>query len=112
MNLKFKNDKNTTFDDVRKYVDELKRANVVEFLYNDINKVLKFLEVEELPSKGGSAIRFRHEILKGHPHFLEGIFTIHVKHKGGDQKVISKNDFKAYMLPALMQIIDLLDKKK
>ena len=112
MNYKFKYNENTTFKDARAYLDELKKANVVEFILSDINRILNFLEVEELPSKGGSAIRFQHKILKGHPHYHEGIFSIHVKHKGGDQKIISKNDFKFYMLPALIQIIDLLDKQK
>jgi hypothetical protein len=112
MNFKFKYNENTTFEDARVYLDELKRANVVEFILTDINRILNFLEVEELASKGGSAIRFQHKILKGHPYYHEGIFTIHVKHKGGDQRIISKIDFKSYMLPALIQIIDLLDKKK
>lgn len=112
MGLKFKSNKSTTFEDARAYLDELKSANVIEFYFNDISKVLNFLGVEELPSKGGSAIRFRHEILKRHPHYYDGIFTIHVVHKGGDQRVVKKNDFKTYMLPALIQIIELLDKKK
>lgn len=112
MGFKFKIDENTTLEEARVFLDMLKSANVIEFLFNDINKVLFFLDVEELPSKGGSAIRFRHKILKGHPHYLDGIFSIHVIHKGGNQRAVRKIDFKTYMYPALIQIIELLDKKK
>ena len=112
MSFKFKNNKDTTLSDALSFIEELKKANVNDFLLNDFNKLFDFLNVEEIPSNGGSSIRFRHQKLKGHPHFLDGIFTIHVIHKGGNQKMITKFDFKAYMLAALKQIIELLDKQK
>lgn len=110
MGFKFKVNESTTLVEARKFLEELKNSNVKELSLNDVRRLLRFLDVEDLPSKGGSALRFRHGVLCGHPHFLDGIFAIHIKHKGGDQQIISKIDFKAYLYPALKQIIELLEK--
>lgn len=112
MGFKFKVNDATTLDKAREFLEELKCSNVKELAINDVRRLFRFLNVEDLPLKGGSALRFRHETLVGHPYFLDGIFSIHMKHKGGDQQIVSKIDFKAYLYPALHQIIELLEKKK
>ena len=111
MNFKFKVNESTTLKDARNFLDELKSANVKEYNLNDILRVLHFLGAEEITAKGGSAIRFRHEILVGHPHHLDGIFKIHIIHKGGAKQLVSKIDFKVYMYGPLIQIIELQEAK-
>ena len=112
MSFKFKVNDNTTLDDARNFLDELRKANVKELYLNDIRKVLTFLGVTEIGLTGGSAIRFKHESLIGQKYHLDGIFIIHIIHKGGNQQIVTKNDFKNYMYDPLVLIIELLKNKK
>lgn len=112
MNFKFKVNENTTLEEARKFLDTIQSANVKEIFLNDIRKLHKYLGVEELPLKGGSVIRFRHELLVGNKNHLDGIFTIHIIHKGGDQQLLRMVDFKSYLYDPLKQIIELKSTKK
>lgn len=61
-----------------------------------------------LKSKGGSARRFRHVALIGFDYYTEGIFKVDIIHKGKSNPQIRTRDFKQYLFPPLMHIIERL----
>lgn len=111
MGNKFKITDKTTFDDAKAFIDELKSLNVVEISLNDLNKLFEFLGVVELDAKGGSAVKFQHNILKRNPNYHNGIFTVHIVH-GRKQRTITRMNFNAYLYPVLKSIIDQLKTTK
>jgi hypothetical protein len=112
MGNKFKITDKTTFDDAKAFIDELKSLNVVEISLNDLNKLFEFLGVVEIQSKGGSAIKFQHPLLKKNPIYQNGVFTVHVVHKGGDKRFIKRIDFKTFLYHPLIAIINQLKQIK
>lgn len=109
MKFKFKIDETTTLDDARKELEKIKSANVKEIPFNHLRRIIEFLGATQIPSTG-SSVRFSHQILKAHPYY-RGFFQIHKIHKGGDKNEIKMTDFKAILLPTLLTIIELLEKK-
>lgn len=106
MKFKFKSDENTTLDDIKKLLDEIKSTNVKEIPLNYLRNIIIFLGGEEVPASRGSSVRFYHEILENHPYF-HGFFQIHIIHKGGDQQLVKMHDYKKYLYNALKIIIEL-----
>ncbi|GEM_PF-5219687 len=102
--FKFKITDSTTLDDIENELERLKQLQINEIPFPYIKKILDFLDVEFLPNKGGSAIRFKHKYLVSNPNYLHGIFTVHKLH-GRKNIVISKYDFKKYLLPPIKLII-------
>jgi hypothetical protein len=109
MKFKLKINETTTLDDIRNELETLKSANVNEIPLNHLLKIIEFLGAIQVPSTG-SIVRFEHHILKKHPYY-RGYFSIHKTHKGGDMDLIKRIDFKAYLYPALLAIIELTAKK-
>lgn len=109
MKFKIKINESTTLEDIRNELDDLKSANVTEIPLNHLLKIIEFLGAVQVPSTG-SSVRFEHPALRKHPYY-HGYFQVHKVHKGGDIDLIRKNDFKAYLYPALITIIDLTVKK-
>jgi hypothetical protein len=109
MKFKLKINNETTIDDIRAELENLKLANVNEIPLNHLLKITEFLGAKRIPATG-SSIRFQHSILKDCPPY-KGFFQVHKIHKGGNMDLIRKNDFKAYMYPVLVLIIDLLKKE-
>jgi hypothetical protein len=108
MKFKIKIDETTSLDDIRKELETLKSANVTELPLNHILKITEFLGAVQVPSTG-SSIRFEHPLLRKHPYF-HGYFAVHKIHKGGDSDLIRRNDFKTYLYPALITLIEIKEK--
>jgi hypothetical protein len=104
MKFKFKINENTTLDDVRTELDALKSANVKELPLNHIRRIIDFLGAEPVPATG-SSVRFSHPLLKKY-HQYQGYFAVHKIHKGGDKNEIRMVDYKKYLYPALITIIE------
>lgn len=104
MKFKFKINESTTLDDVRAELDALKSANVKEIPLNYLRRIIEFLGATPVPATG-SIVRFTHPLLKKYPQYL-GYFSIHKIHKGGDKDEIRMVDFKNYLYPALITIIE------
>lgn len=109
MKFKIKINESTTLDDIRIELEALKSANVNEIPLNHLLRIFEFLGVVQVQSTG-SVVRFEHPLLKNHPYY-HGYFSVHKIHKGGDNDQIRRNDFKTYLLPALLIIIEISDKK-
>jgi hypothetical protein len=109
MKFKIKINEKTTLDDIRIELEALKSANVNEIPINHLLKIIGFLGAFQVPSTG-SSVRFEHPLLKHHPYY-HGYFSVHKIHKGGDNDQVKKIDYKAYLYPALITIIELKDKK-
>jgi len=109
MKFKIKINGNTSLDDIRLELEALKSANVTEIPLNHLFKITEFLGAVQVTSTG-SIIRFEHPLLRKHPNY-HGYFTVHKIHKGGDNDLIKKIDYKTYLYPALLAIIDLKSKK-
>ncbi len=108
MKFKIKINEDTTLKDIRTELENLKTADVIEIPLNHIRKITSFLgaiEVQDI----GSSIRFKHQLLADHPEY-HGYFKVHKIHKGGDQDMIRKNDFKNYLLRPLFLIIEMKEK--
>jgi hypothetical protein len=105
MKFKIKINKETSFNDIRNELENLKKANIKAIPLNHIRKITKFLEIEELSGKG-SSIRFYHKLLIDHSYY-RGYFQVHKIHKGGNIDEIRKSDFVKYLYPVLVVIIDL-----
>jgi hypothetical protein len=104
MKFKFKINEYTTLDDVQAELDALRSANVKEIPLNHLRRIIDFLGAIRVPATG-SSVRFSHPILKKYPQY-QGYFAVHKIHKGGDQEEIRKNDYKKYLYPALITIIE------
>jgi len=109
MKFKIKINEKTSLDDIRLELEALKSANVNEIPLNHLLKIIEFLGAVQVPSTG-SSVRFEHHLLKRHPYY-HGFFSVHKTHKGGDMDLIKRIDFKTYLYPALLTIIELSAKK-
>ncbi len=107
MKFKFKPKQNTTYSDVRIDLENLKKATINEIPLNHLRKICRFIGVEEIKATG-SSVRFTHRTLEQHPYY-RGFFQIHKIHKGGDQELVRKNDYKKYFYPAVLVILDTLE---
>lgn len=107
MKFKIKINDSTTLADIRNELEVLKSANINEVPVNHLLKIIEFLGAFQVPSTG-SSLRFAHHLLKQNPYY-HGYFSVHKIHKGGDNDQIRKTDFKVYLYPALITILDLLD---
>ncbi len=108
MKFKFKIDENTTLDDVQAHLDALWSTNVKEIPLNYLRRIIEFLGAIQVQATG-SIVRFKHPLLEKYPQYL-GFFSIHKIHKGGDKDEVRMVDFKKYLYPALILIIE--EKKK
>lgn len=104
MKFKFKINEYTTLDDVRVELDSIRSANVKEIPLNHLRRIIEFLGAESVPVTG-SSVRFTHPLLKDFPKY-QGYFSVHKIHKGGDKDEIRMVDFKTYLYPALITIIE------
>ena len=109
MKFKIKINETTTLDDIRKELDFIKSANVNEIPLNHLRKIIAFLGATEV-SGTGSSVRFHHKLLEKH-RFYRGYFQVHKIHKGGDQDLIKRNDFKSILYNVLITIIDIKEKQ-
>jgi len=94
----------TTLDEVREYLDGIKSSAVKEIQLYPLLKIIDFLGATQVPTTG-SAVRFTHPTLKNNPYY-HGYFAVHKIHKGGDKDEIKMVDFKSYLYPALITIIN------
>ena len=112
--FKFKVTTATTIEDAENELLHLKGLNIHEIQLNHILKITRFLGVEEpsgRKSGGGSSVRFFHKYLVNYQHYYEGYFSIHLKHTGKSERIISKRDFVIYFLPPLLGIIKIKREK-
>jgi hypothetical protein len=110
MKFKIKINETTSLQDIRDELDSLKIANVNEIPLNHLRKIINFLGATEIPSTGGSSVRFQHRHLQKHPYY-HGYFQIHKIHKGGDQDFVKKNDYRSILYNALITIIEIQEKQ-
>jgi len=108
MKPKVKFDENSTLDDAKRELDVFLELGSPTINLNKLRKILRFLNVEEIGSTGGSAIRFRHEILVNDTNYKDGCFSIHKIHKGGNQEEIYVKNYKIFLYPHLIKIINKL----
>ena len=101
---RLKLNEDTTFDDISEYLTEFAKQNTPELQFNFINRVLLYLGCEEVTSTG-SAVKFFHKALITDP-MRKGYFQVHRKHKGGDQLIIKRTDYRKFLLPPVLRIIE------
>ncbi len=109
MKFKFKINENTTLNDVKIELNVIKSANVKEIPLNHLFKIIEFIGAKQVTATG-SSVRFEHYLLKDNP-FFHGYFQVHKVHGGGDKDKITMIDFKKYIYPVLIIIIELKEKK-
>lgn len=101
--------KGATVDDAEEELNRLVTLNIKEIPLSHIIKIVNVLGVEIIDGKNtGSAIRFRHKYAATYG----GYFTVHRIHKGGDEVMIKKTDFKAYLIPPLRDIIEKIKREQ
>ena len=100
-------------------LDEVKRA-VKEFLkyprpeipLKEVEKSVLFkIGCRKEKSRGGSAFKYSHRILEDDTRYTAGIFSIHRKSGSKDKPLIRRNDFKAYLLPHIVRILEVFERK-
>lgn len=107
MKFKFKITEETTIEDVEKELENLYNAPVVELPFNHIVKLAEFLGAELQKSPRGSMERFKHNLAPTPGNY----FGVHVVHKGGDESLVIRNNYKKYLYPILMEIIRIKKSK-
>jgi len=109
MKFKFKITEDTTLEDALEEIDALCKANTVNIPLNHILRITNFIGIELAEDqKSGSMIRFKHSNVKTYG----GYFGVHIVHKGKQDKQVSRLDFKRYLYPILVQIIESQQKNK
>jgi len=110
--FKVKIDVNSTIEDINQCVKRVLLLKTKYYELSIIKKLLFAINVKELKSRGGSAIRFYHKALEEHPYYTHGIFSIHKIHKGGSKGEIRRSDFEKYLLPPIHIIIEHIVKER
>ncbi len=101
MKFKFKISEETTLEDVEKELTDLCEVPVPELPLKHIEKiVVDYLGSERVKSTG-SMVRFKHQLAPTPGNY----FGVHAKHKGGDESLILKVNYKKYLFPILIEII-------
>lgn len=101
MKFKFKITEDTTLGDVEKELAALCEVPVPELPLKHIEKlVVDYLNAERVKSTG-SMVRFKHPLAPTPGNY----FGVHAKHKGGDEVLILKVNYKKYLYPMLVEII-------
>lgn len=108
MKFKFKITEETTLDDALDELNNLCKVNVNELPFNHIVKITEFLGAELQKSPRGSQERFQHPLVST----FGGYFGVHVVHKGKDDVLIMKANFKKYIYPHLVEIIEKKNAQK
>lgn len=101
MKFKFKITEDTTIEDAEKELEILYNSPVVELPFNHVVKIAEFLGAELQDSPRGSMERFKHPLAPTPGSY----FGVHVIHKGGNEILIMRANFKKYLYPILMEII-------
>lgn len=107
MKFKFKITENTTLDDAEKELRNLYNAPVVDIPFNHVVKIAGYLGAELQKSPSGSMERFKHPLAPTPGNY----FGVHVVHKGGNEVLIKRVNFKQYLYPILMEIIKTMKTK-
>jgi len=107
MKIKFKFDENTTKDDILDCLFQLEKSPTPELPANLLFKICDHLSISWTFNKG-SVIQMQHEILEKYPYYQNGYFSIHFKHKGGDERIVFRHDIKKYFSPAVKLILENL----
>lgn len=102
MKFKFKITEETTLDNALDELNNLCKANVNELPFNHIVKISAFLGAELQKSPPGSQERFQHHLVST----FGGYFGVHVVHKGKGEVLIMRANFKKYVYPHLVEIIE------
>ena len=94
--------KGTTTKEVEEELESLCTMNVKEIPLSHIIKIVKVIGVEHITGQTtGSQVRFRHPDAGTYGNY----FGVHKIHKGGDEELVAKVNFKKYMMPFLKDII-------
>ena len=97
------------FDKLRQELEQFKKINANELEFRPIEKwMVGKLGVERLPSKGGSHVYFKHQILEQWNR--TGHFQVSLK-KGSKKAIIYRKNFLEYLYKSLKLIIDLLEQE-
>lgn len=107
MKFKFKITEDTTIEDAEKELENLYNAPTVELPFSHIIKIAEFLGAELQDSPRGSMERFKHPLAPTPGNYFE----VHVIHKGGNEVLIMRANFKKYIYPILIEIIRIKKKK-
>ena len=94
--------KGTTTEDVEEELERLCKLDAKEIPLNHIVKVVGVIGVEQIVGQNaGSSIRFYHPDADSYGHY----FTVHKVHKGKGEDLVTKINFKQYLMPMLRKII-------
>ena len=107
MKFKFKITDDTTIEDAEKELENLYSAPVVDLPFNHVVKIAEFLGAKLQDSPRGSMERFYHRIAPTPGKY----FGVHVVHKGGNEVLIKRTNFKQYLYPVLIEIIRIKKKQ-
>jgi hypothetical protein len=101
--------KGTTIKEAEEELERLCSLNVETIPLSHIVKVVTVLGVELIEGQNtGSQIRFYHKYAGTY----SGYFGVHRKHKGGDEILIARTNFRRYMMPPLLTIIDRIKQER
>lgn len=100
--IKFKVNNDTSLDDIEKEVEYLCSVNVNEIPLNHIIKIAVALGCEYCGGNGGSQVRFKHKEVDT----FNNYFGVHTIHKGKDEKLIMRVNYRKYVYPWFRAIID------
>ena len=107
MKFKFKITDDTTIEDAEKELENLYSAPVVDLPFNHVVKIAEFLGAKLQDSPRGSMERFYHPLAPTPGKY----FGVHVVHKGGNEVLIKRTNFKQYLYPILIEIIRIKKKQ-
>ncbi len=94
--------KGTTTEDVEEELERLCTMDAKEIPLNHIIKVVSVIGVEYVTGQNtGSQVRFQHPEVETYGHY----FGVHKEHKGKGEDLVTKINFKQYLMPTLRKII-------
>lgn len=100
---KFKIKETSTLNDIEDELNRMYSSDAVELEFNDIIKIAEFLGCKYHGGCGGSQVRFSHPAVNTFGNY----FGVHLIH-GRKVEMVNKANFKKYLYPNLMIIIESL----
>lgn len=103
---KVKVNKLNSLEEIKDYVENLKKYSGSEIPLSDITTLLEKLGAKFECYNKGSMAQYSHPGLEGFRGFYHGVFPFHYIH-GKDPKQVRKQDFRKFVYPVLIQLIKI-----
>jgi hypothetical protein len=99
---------------LERYLEDLEKKNLKphhEIDLSELSGLMNKVGFSGPEGKGGTIVGFHHKLLESVKYLTGGLFTVHLIHGGGLQK-IRYRDFKQYILPHILEVLALLEQNK